>query len=198
MVDLWVLFRSSFGRVCSFHFCIAQLKVNLRPLWSPAAEALSSLAKRFGDSVWACLFDELQAVSKADAGCGLPGWLTKDAGQDVNDDPWEEERTWRDGAAHKMRNVISNWLDEHHDRKAIILVSAIFDFGGADSVSVWIGPKAVRSIRSSLVRDPATLDARTVLLRRRKTQPRTCPVLFVDDGQRRPPPTQTHRMAHSL
>lgn len=102
----------------------AQLKVNLRPLWSPVAEALSSLAKRFGDSVWVCLFDELQAVTKGEKARGLPEWMNKNVEQDANDDPWEEERTWRDGAAHKMRNVISSWLDQNHDQKAIILVSA--------------------------------------------------------------------------
>ena len=107
-------------------FYVAQLKVNLRPLWSPAAEALSSLAKRFGDSVWACLFDELQAVSKAEKTRGLPEWLNENVGQDVNDDHREDERTWRDGTAHKMRNVISSWLEEDHDRRAIIFVSMGF------------------------------------------------------------------------
>ncbi|KAF8131840.1 armadillo-type protein [Boletus edulis] len=100
---------------------ISQLKVNLRPLWSPAAEALSSLAKRFGDTVWECLFDELQTVTIADKTSGLPEWLNENIGQDVNDDLREEERTWRDGAAHRMRTVISSWLDQDHDRKAIVL-----------------------------------------------------------------------------
>ena len=103
-------------------FCPAQLKVNLRPLWSPAAEALSSLAKRFGDSVWACLFDELQAVTETDKARGLHEWLNENVGRDLSDDAWEDERTWRDGAAHKIQNVISSWLDEDHDRTAIILV----------------------------------------------------------------------------
>ncbi|KAG8220545.1 armadillo-type protein [Butyriboletus roseoflavus] len=100
---------------------ISQLKVNLRPLWSPAAEALSSLAKRFGDSVWVCLFDELREITKVAKARGLPEWLNKNIEQDACDDPWEEERTWRDGAAHKMRNVISSWLDRDHEQKAIIL-----------------------------------------------------------------------------
>jgi U3 small nucleolar RNA-associated protein 20 len=53
----------------------------------------------------------------------LPEWLSKDARQDVNDEVWEEERTWRDGAAHNIRSVISRWLDGDHVQKAIILVS---------------------------------------------------------------------------
>ncbi|KAG9309435.1 hypothetical protein JVU11DRAFT_10689 [Chiua virens] len=100
---------------------ISQLKVNLRPLWSPAAEALSSLAKRFGDSVWACFFDELQAITRVAETCRLPEWLSENVEQGVNEDPWEDERTWRDGAAHKIRSAISSWLDQEHDRKCIIL-----------------------------------------------------------------------------
>lgn len=123
----------------------AQLKVNLRPLWSPAAEALSSLAKRFGDSVWACLFDELKALTEVEKARGLPEWLNENVGEDVNDDPWEEERTWRDGAAHKIRSVISSWLDEDHDRKAIILVSVRLDLREVDV-----------QCRSNRIRSPRT------------------------------------------
>ncbi|KIJ13504.1 hypothetical protein PAXINDRAFT_100613 [Paxillus involutus ATCC 200175] len=100
---------------------ISQLKVNLRPLWSPAGEALSSLAKRFGDSVWACVMGELQVVTNLEKDLGVPDWLSESATGDRSDDPWEQERTWRDGAAHKVRSVISKWLDEEHERKAIIL-----------------------------------------------------------------------------
>lgn len=57
---------------------------------------------------------------------GLPEWLDENVEQDANGDPWEEERMWRDGAAHRMRCVISSWLDQNHDRKAIILVSVGF------------------------------------------------------------------------
>lgn len=53
----------------------------------------------------------------------LPEWLSKGARQEVNNDVWEEERTWRDGAAHNIRSVVSRWLDEDHVQKAIILVS---------------------------------------------------------------------------
>ena len=136
------------SRLCSNPFdrsCVAQLKVNLRPLWSPAAEALSSLAKRFGDSVWACLFDELQAVTKATHGGELPEWLNKNVEQDVNDDPWEEERTWRDGAAHKIRNVIASWLDHEHDEKAIILVSVGFQVFGGLIQHLFLFPNRIRN-----------------------------------------------------
>ncbi|KAF9234002.1 armadillo-type protein [Melanogaster broomeanus] len=101
------------------HFT-AQLKVNLRPLWSPVAEALSTLAKRFGDPVWTCVFEELQVVTKFEKGAGVPDWSNESVDKDGSDDPWEDERTWRDGAAHKVRTVMSSWLDEEHERKAII------------------------------------------------------------------------------
>lgn len=103
------------------------------------------MAKRFGDSVWTCLFDELQAITKTTNACELPEWLTKNVEQDPKDDFWEEERTWRDGAAHKMRNVITSWLDHEHDKKAIILVSVIFGLWGINlqyrSLSLGKGPK---------------------------------------------------------
>jgi U3 small nucleolar RNA-associated protein 20 len=35
---------------------VAQLKVNLQPIWSPASEALSSLAQRFSDVAWDIIF----------------------------------------------------------------------------------------------------------------------------------------------
>ena len=40
----------------------AQLKVNLRPLWSPAAGALAQMAQRFGDEVWSLAFAELKML----------------------------------------------------------------------------------------------------------------------------------------
>ncbi|KAG0701153.1 armadillo-type protein [Suillus ampliporus] len=96
---------------------VSQLKVNLRPIWSPASEALSSLAQRFGDVVWDIIFSELQEPQGVHQ---TPDWLnvTKDDGNDM--DPWEEERSWRDPSAHKLRGAAANWLDKHHHRKIII------------------------------------------------------------------------------
>jgi U3 small nucleolar RNA-associated protein 20 len=75
--------------------------------------------------VWACVMGELQVVTNLEKDLGVPDWLSESATGDRSDDPWEQERTWRDGAAHKVRSVISKWLDEEHERKAIILVSVI-------------------------------------------------------------------------
>jgi U3 small nucleolar RNA-associated protein 20 len=94
---------------------IAQLKVNLRPLWSPSAFALSSLGQRFGDLVWSLLFEEIKKVASGKdfvAREGSPSLYQND--QERNeDDPWEEERSWRDPSAHNVRQVVNMWNDSH-------------------------------------------------------------------------------------
>ena len=118
---------------------IAQLKVNLRPLWSPAAAALSLLAQRFGDLVWRLLFEELRKVTSEDLGTedGLEGSLLEDdqpskegGGGDENSvgDPWEEERTWRDPSAHKLRSVVMIWEDPAGERKRLMKVRVVIHY----------------------------------------------------------------------
>lgn len=104
------------------HLKVAQLKVNLRPLWSAAASALSMLAGRFGDLVWDLLFRELQAASAATKDAALaPAWV-QEGSEEAGDDVWEDERTWRDPSAHKMRTVLARWLDHTSAEHAIIQV----------------------------------------------------------------------------
>ncbi|EIW53914.1 uncharacterized protein TRAVEDRAFT_132229 [Trametes versicolor FP-101664 SS1] len=99
---------------------IAQLTVNLRPLWSAAASALSMLAGRFGDLVWDLLFRELQAASAATKDAALaPAWV-QEGSEEAGDDVWEDERTWRDPSAHNMRTVLARWLDHTSAEHAII------------------------------------------------------------------------------
>jgi U3 small nucleolar RNA-associated protein 20 len=112
------------------------LKVNLRPLWSPAAAALSLLAQRFGDLVWRLLFEELRKVTSEDLGVedGLEGFSLEDSqhlkeggGGDETSvgDPWEEERTWRDPSAHKLRSIIMIWEDPEGERKRLMKVRVV-------------------------------------------------------------------------
>ena len=94
---------------------IAQLKVNLRPLWSPAAAALASLSQRFGDVVWKLLFEEVQKFTCVTSSSTRPEVAESEqnpvaSGSNQNhDDPWEEERSWRDPSAHRLRSVVIDW-----------------------------------------------------------------------------------------
>jgi U3 small nucleolar RNA-associated protein 20 len=103
---------------------LAQLKVNLRPLWSPAGGALASLSQRFGDLVWRLLFQELQSLQKGEQLDATPQWM--EDGQDTEEnanDPWEEERSWRDPTAHKFRSVIVRWVDDAYAQAELVKVS---------------------------------------------------------------------------
>ena len=110
----------------------AQLKVNLRPLWSPAIAALSALSKRFGDLVWQILFEELKAAQTMEGVSAKPiqhdGHSEQDQGSgDASDkDRWEEERSWRDPSGHKLRVVSSQWDDETHTHREYINVGQSF------------------------------------------------------------------------
>ncbi|KAI9063947.1 hypothetical protein FKP32DRAFT_1603293 [Trametes sanguinea] len=106
------------AEICA-RWLIAQLKVNLRPLWAPAASALSALSSRFGDLVWELLFQELQDVATGAKGAHSdPGWV-KEGIEEATDDVWEDERSWRDPSAHKMRVVLATWLDHLAAERAI-------------------------------------------------------------------------------
>ncbi|KAI0359462.1 hypothetical protein OH77DRAFT_1472682 [Trametes cingulata] len=108
------------GAEISARWLIAQLKVNLRPLWAPAATALSALSSRFGDLVWDLLFRELQdASSTTKDAASEPGWA-KEGAKEAGDDVWEDERSWRDPSAHKVRAVLARWLDHSAAENAII------------------------------------------------------------------------------
>ncbi|KAF8514623.1 armadillo-type protein [Gautieria morchelliformis] len=92
--------------ICA-RWLIAQLKVNLRPLWTPAAKALAVLAQRFGDLVWNLSFTELEAI--------VHGKLAQDVGsispKDGPDVTMEVERSWRDPSAAKLRSIVNMWSD---------------------------------------------------------------------------------------
>jgi len=95
---------------------IAQLKVNLRPLWSPATSALSSLGQRFGDLVWRILFEEVRKVTlglyeeSGETRSGSPFCgKDRDVFVQTDTDPWEDERSWRDPNAHNVRRVVALW-----------------------------------------------------------------------------------------
>ncbi|KAJ7158771.1 armadillo-type protein [Mycena filopes] len=101
---------------------VAQLKVNLRPLWSPAAGALAQMAQRFGDEIWRLLFQELQTLYSSSTPSDSPEveQLDEEETGDEDKDPWEEERTWRDPSAHKLRGVVGKWLTAQHNAQELV------------------------------------------------------------------------------
>ena len=96
----------------------AQLKINLRPLWNPAAEAIASISERkgFGDVVWNFVFEELKG-SHTLRPLNDSEWplIEEEELDDVN----ETERTWRDPSAHKTRSATNSWLQCRAAQKAI-------------------------------------------------------------------------------
>ena len=119
---MYMLCFRSYSMLLLLMICVAQLKVSLRPISSPASEALSSLAQRFGDVVWDIVFLELQQPLGAHQ---TPDWMTtiEDDGSDM--DPWEEEQSWRDPSAHRLCSAAVNWFDRHHQCKIIISVRLV-------------------------------------------------------------------------
>lgn len=98
----------------------AQLKVNLRPVWSPAAEALSQLSERFDNEVWNIMFQEVQwIVDPTTASSWNPEWMSE---LSAEDDVWEEERSWRDPSAHKLRITTAKWMRGSSARESIVQV----------------------------------------------------------------------------
>jgi len=68
---------------------------------------------------------ELQDVSQIHAASrSAPGWMVSaSAEEDGDDDVMEEERTWRDPSAHKLRSAVGKWMRTDHQRMEIVLGS---------------------------------------------------------------------------
>ncbi|KAL6304961.1 armadillo-type protein [Sparassis latifolia] len=111
--------------ICT-RWLIAQFKVNLRPLWSPAAVAMSTLSRRFDDVVWRLVFQELQAASSSSDSSTGPTWLKEDIQSD-EDDIWEEERSWRDPSAHRARLVLNKWGRNDGANRTIVKAQLVDD-----------------------------------------------------------------------
>lgn len=107
----------------------AQLKVNLRPIWKPSIEAISSLSSRLGGLVWGLLYEELRlATADGQDKDKVPGWLSSrpdgdDDGSGDMDSVREDERSWRDPSAHKVRLAVAKWKSGLSSHQAIVRVS---------------------------------------------------------------------------
>ncbi|KAG6834514.1 hypothetical protein H0H93_009222, partial [Arthromyces matolae] len=129
-VVLGVKDKDEVGADIVARWLIAQLKVNLRPIWSPAAAALGALAERFGDLVWKLLFSEIQGLESESVrgnGHGEEDHKGQHVAGGEKDDPWEEERSWRDPSAHKLRSVVLQWLDNDFAQKELTKIMSSKD-----------------------------------------------------------------------
>jgi hypothetical protein len=73
---------------------IAQLKVNLLPLWKATIEVLTVLTGRCGEDLWPIVLSEIQNVlSPSRSEIPSPKWFLESftQGQDIS----EQEKTWR-------------------------------------------------------------------------------------------------------
>jgi U3 small nucleolar RNA-associated protein 20 len=105
------------------HRLVAQLKVNLRPLWAPTMKALSELSTRCDSVVWSTVFEDLRQLSEGRSLELPPGWAKKSLSDDNDgDDIQEQERTWQDPSAHKMRVAVSSWTSDRVPRRKILEV----------------------------------------------------------------------------
>jgi U3 small nucleolar RNA-associated protein 20 len=72
------------------------------------------------------MFGELRAVSRIQGvDQSTPSWMVgpSSEAEDKDDEIDEEERTWRDPSAHKLRSAVGKWMKEDHRRQEIIRVS---------------------------------------------------------------------------
>lgn len=67
------------------------------------------------------MFDELRLISTDGGDEKQPEWAQAEDedGDTIN----EDEKTWRDPSAHKLRSALAKWLSEGSARRALINVS---------------------------------------------------------------------------
>ncbi|KAF8706717.1 Down-regulated in metastasis, partial [Rhizoctonia solani] len=101
---------------------VGQLKINLRPLWSPTIQTLGVLASTggYGEEIWDVVFSELEKVCRDPSAFELRSpkldehkeykdemEIDEEASQS---DEWEEEeRTWRCPSAIKFIKTVHRW-----------------------------------------------------------------------------------------
>lgn len=138
--------------------------MNLRPVWSPAAEALAAIAERFGDKVWELVFEELQNLSQGSTLQVDPGWMV-DEDEGELDTINEDERTWRDPSAHKFRSQVTLWLRENAARKRLIRVRPFPMLSKPlTHILCYLVSDSSRAFRPQELRSPASRDSRRMFV----------------------------------
>ncbi|KAG8958312.1 U3 snoRNP protein [Tulasnella sp. 419] len=95
---------------------IAQLKVNIRPLWGSTAKAIGSLSAENGaarDLTWELVFRELKrsvAANEVDLGVYAPSW-TKDGPKEEKEEEREKEKTWRCPSRYNIEKTVEKDID---------------------------------------------------------------------------------------
>ena len=84
-------------------------------------KALSELSTRCDSVVWSAVFEDLRRLSEGQSLELSPEWM-KDSLPDDGDDIQEEERTWQDPSAHKMRVAVFSWTSDCVPRRKIVKV----------------------------------------------------------------------------
>jgi len=56
----------------------------------------------------------------------ISGSLQSEEVKSNNHDIWEDERSWRDPSAHKLRLALSKWLDPTHKTRELINVRRVY------------------------------------------------------------------------
>lgn len=74
--------------------------------------------------MWNLIFGDLQHLCQTEGEQKpiLPDWIASDADEGDGDDINEEEHTWRDPSAHKMRVAVAKWLSDDASMKDLIKV----------------------------------------------------------------------------
>ncbi|TDL22984.1 hypothetical protein BD410DRAFT_769374 [Rickenella mellea] len=104
---------------------LGQLKVNLRPLWNAAAQSISTFSIASSETVWPLILQEIQwtcSPAATDVIKAKSSWhpVGDSPSEAVADDPREEERSWRDPSAYKIRVAVKAWTSMDSCRSAII------------------------------------------------------------------------------
>ena len=84
-------------------------------------KSLSELSTRCDPVVWSAVFEDLRNLSEGRNLENSPEWAKESLDED-GDDIQEEERTWQDPSAHKMRVAVSSWTSDRVHRRKIIKV----------------------------------------------------------------------------
>jgi hypothetical protein len=80
--------------------------------------------------VWKLLFEEVRKVTLGGlGGSGMDDSQLRDKDEETtgqsDDDPWEEERSWRDPSAHNVRRAVILWDNFEKGRNRLVRVNFI-------------------------------------------------------------------------